>query len=452
MKFRIKNGDTKFNYEEINSLIFSYKISFEESGIEKGSHVGILSDNNLEYVISILALISLDAVIIPINTKFAKSQIENNLKRFDVEFLITNKEVNFKNLINFPDLEINSQTEKDYIRNLREPNKSKLETISNIILSSGSTGDPKGVVHNFANHLYHAESSNRFLQFFEEHSWLLTLPLYHVGGFSIIWKCLLADAQLEIPLNSSDISNTNSTHFSFVLTQFKRILENSDQLKAVTKSDCILLGGSAIPASLIKSAIELDLPIRTSYGMSEMSSQIATSPFLSLNEEISYLPLKYSEIKLLDNKVFVKGKTLFQGYYNSGKIEIELDQQGYFQTGDLGEVINNQLVILGRIDNMFISGGENIYPEKIENEISKLTGSQHCYVLPLDDPEYGQATICVLDKDFDEEQLKQYLNSTLSEFELPKKYYQFPEDEHMFKANRNELVQLVKKNKLKRIH
>jgi len=158
--------------------------------------------------------------------------------------------------------------------------------------------------------------------------------------------------------------------------------------------------------------------VLTTYGMTEMSSQVTLGNALLPKRE-----LKFAQ----DGEILVKGAPLFQGYWNPKEpLEPSVDADGWFSTKDLGTYSDNSYVhILGRKDNLFISGGENIYPEEIERALLSLPCIDEAYVIPIEDPEFGQRPVAFIPQGapYTLESLKHSLKDTLSSYKLPVKLY-----------------------------
>jgi len=222
------------------------------------------------------------------------------------------------------------------------------------LYTSGSSGKAKLALLSDENHLYSALGSIEHYNITDEDNWLLSLPLYHVGGLSIIHRCLLAKACINL-------SNLyKPTIASFVPTQLIRLNEGA----FYSDLRVILLGGAPIPKPL------MDYPnIHPTYGMTEMGSQVTSGNKNNLGH-----PLKYRDLKISnDGHIYVRGKTLFQGYIDKNG---ELDKPDeWFDTKDIGTYSKEKgLEVIGRADNMFISGGENIQPETIEKALLRIDG------------------------------------------------------------------------------
>ncbi|MDP8080073.1 o-succinylbenzoate--CoA ligase [Phocoenobacter skyensis] len=260
-------------------------------------------------------------------------------------------------------------------------------------LTSGSSGDPKAVVHSINNHLASAVGVCELMNFTQHHSWLLSLPLFHVSGQGIVWRWLLQGATLYIDENKQSIWNTLSkvTHASLVPTQLQRYLAWLGERKG---DQTILLGGAHIPQELVATAMAKNITILTSYGLTEMASTV-TAERNALDNVGK--PLTNREIHICNNEIWVKGKSLALGYWLKGKIVPLTNPQGWFETKDLGYWNQkNQLVITGRKDNMFISGGENIQPEEIERVLFQSDLVQNIIVVPVKDDEFGERPVALV--------------------------------------------------------
>jgi O-succinylbenzoic acid--CoA ligase len=247
-----------------------------------------------------------------------------------------------------------------------------------------------------------------------------------VGGFSLLIRGILAQAQIfildTIQKNYHEqFEEFGVTHASLVSTQFVRYL---DQVKNGFHIKHILLGGSAIPITALIQALKLKLPIYKSYGMTEMGSQVCTSGQLTKSEQLHFSGqlLDFRELKIEDQKIFVRGPCLFKGYLKENKLEIAVDADGWFFTKDLGMEYDGKIQIFGRADRIFQSAGENISPETIEQELLKIPGVSKAYVCPEKDLEYGLRAIAYIEKEIDlqDEVIMKQLEKKLSGLFRPK--------------------------------
>ena len=212
-------------------------------------------------------------------------------------------------------------------------------------------------------------------------------------------------------------------------TQLYRLLQKPEGIAALKSLKYILLGGSGIAAWMIKKASDEGLNILTSYGLTEMASQVATGPASGCSQVLSHRQLKISS----EGEILVKGQTLFKGYIQAGRVQLPLNPEGWFATGDLGRLDGQGcLTVLGRRDNRFISGGENIQPEEIEKVLLSVEGVAEAVVVPKEDAEFGQRPVAFLkyapDAVPSETQIIKHCEQFLPRFKIPVHFYPWPED------------------------
>lgn len=262
-------------------------------------------------------------------------------------------------------------------------------TQSLFILTSGSTKEPKIAVLSLQNLIANAQGTILPLKLKTESQWLLSLPLYHVGGIAILIRTFLAMATISL------IDSPNITHISYIPTHLYRSSPVHKNLQ------CILLGGAPIPPNLSHR-----LPIHTTYGLTEMGSMVTLDGRVLEDRE-----LRIDE----SGEIWVRGKCLFQGYFP------EMKRDDWFPTGDLGAWTDKGLVIKGRKDWMFISGGENIQPEEVEMHLLAHPDILEAAVMPKEDPEFGKRPVAFVkaNKRLEIREIQAFLRDRLAKFKMP---------------------------------
>lgn len=309
--------------------------------------------------------------------------------------------------------------------------KADLTKAATMTLTSGSTGLPKAVVHNVSAHLANAEGVCALMNFDKEQSWLLSLPLYHVSGQGIVWRWLYAGATLVLPKEDFYQSIGEVSHVSLVPTQLQRWFDYLAEHPQPIHTRAVLLGGTQIPVKLTQALNELGIRSYAGYGMTEMAS---TAFAKQSDGKIGVgQPLLGREFKLVNEEVWLKGAGLAMGYWRDGRIEPLANHEGWFQTKDKGQWLGNELVIQGRLDNMFISGGENIQPEEIEKVIAQSDLVKQIFVLPKHNEEFGHRPVAIVEfhTSFNKssvESLNVFLQGRLERFKQPVAYYELPQD------------------------
>jgi O-succinylbenzoic acid--CoA ligase len=304
-----------------------------------------------------------------------------------------------------------------------------------VVFTSGSLGIPKGALHSLANHLASAAGFLEAFPMAPGDRWLLALPLHHVGGLAVIFRSLLSGAAVVIPEGGMGLVESVScggiTHLSLVGTQLARLLREQRDLAG---AKLLLLGGSAIPAALVEEAAGRGWPVATSYGLTEMSSTVAAmrpgDPPGPPGTAGRALPGRRLSISA-EGEILVSGPMLFGGYLAGGEVVLDLAPGGWFATGDVGAIDpGGKLVVHGRRDTMFISGGENIHPESIERELAALPGVAEAVVVPVDDAEFGARPVAFVrmadDSAPDTEGLRAALRLRLPSFMVPVRVLTMP--------------------------
>jgi O-succinylbenzoic acid--CoA ligase len=439
----ILSAEKKFDYSQYYNFILATAQNLSKKGLRSGDRVAILSENCLEYPIVLMALFNIKAVAVPLNHRYPVSQLNAMLDKINCNIVITSKNLRkpdevenrkvfvLEEVVQFPKIIFGDEDLENDV---------SLEQDATIIFTSGSSAQPKAVLHTLKNHYYNALGSNLNITISRGNIWLLSLPLFHVGGLAILFRTILSGSAIAIPEKSialtAAIENVKPTHISLVTTQLYRLLQQDHILKFLSNMKAILLGGSAFPEKLLKMAYQKKLPVIKSYGCTEMASQItATQPGESeLDFNSSGKILKFREIKTgLNNEILVRGLSLARGYVVKNKVSPLGDKDGWFRTGDIGNLSEKgNLRILGRKNFMFISGGENIFPEEIERYLSELDEVIEAVVVPLPNKEFGERPVAFIKvksgEDFKPNIFTEYLKQYLPVFKIPDSYFQWPEN------------------------
>ena len=239
-----------------------------------------------------------------------------------------------------------------------------------VIATSGSTGNPKGVVHTHDSIRALLNMSQARLLTDSSTHWLLCLPVSHVAGFSVLARSIVFGNQISILPKFDEYevlaaAKNGATHVSLVPTTLNRIDP------AIFES--ILLGGATAPSNLPAN-------VTTTYGMTETFGGIAYNT----------RPLNGVEVRVRDEHIELRSPSLFRAY-RGAKTPRSID--GWYQTGDNGTFANGVLQVFGRSDDMIITGGENVWPSAVEKIISTITGIERVVVSGIDDAQWGQRVV-----------------------------------------------------------
>ena len=409
---RNSQGDP-FTWAELAEKINQVEAFLLQQGVTAQSAVAFCGKNSEQILFLYLAVIQLGAKILGINPAFPQEKREELCHVYGVDFCYQTEDIHYLATKALPE------------------HNADFTKAATMTLTSGSTGLPKAVVHNVSAHLSNAEGVCTLMNFGKDQLWLLSLPLYHVSGQGIVWRWLYAGATLVLPKEDFYLSIGEVSHVSLVPTQLQRWFDYLVEHPQPIQTQAVLLGGTQIPVKLTQALSELGIRSYSDYGMTEMAS---TAFAKQSDGKIGVgQPLLGREFKLVNEEVWLKGAGLAMGYWRNGYVDPLTNAEGWFQTKDKGQWLDNELVIQGRLDNMFISGGENIQPEEIEKVIAQSDLVKQVFVLPKYDEEFGHRPVAIIEfhTSFNEsavESLNVFLQGLLERFKQPVAYYELPQD------------------------
>lgn len=319
-----------------------------------------------------------------------------------------------------------------------------------LTLTSGSSGFPKAIVHNAKQHIASALGLFSRMRFEQKDVWLLSLPLYHISGLAIIWRWLVKGAGLKLaPTKGGHFLTAfdKVTHASLVPSQFFDLLEKNSQI-FLRDLKTVLLGGTEIPLSLALKAEKKGIETWCGYGMTEMASTITVKRADSVFSVGQLLPYRHLRITPEGN-IEVKGETLALGERRDGKLcaltkstmtKNRIADSSWFETKDRGfwlreskesidkALINDrELVVSGRADNVFQSGGENVQPEMLESLLGKYAGIEAVLVIPVPDKRWGHIPVALVKGVIDKGQFLAWARRQLVNYLRPKAVFFIPD-------------------------
>ncbi len=474
----------QIDYATLSQRVIALGEQLTAKGLGKGDRLACIDNNSVELIMLYWACIDHQILFCPLSPRFPPSQVLALIELHRLNFLWTGKGFTealskVSASVDMPDPDTANPTLVTLNFSLKAnntPTPIDYYAPANIILTSGSSGQPKAAVHCLNNHKASAEGSRSLIALETNDSWLLSLPLFHIGGLAIINRCAFVGA--TVALQDRDVSLTvqisrdKITHLSLVSTQLVRLLkEDIDCLKGVKS---LLLGGGAISSTLLSQLSGLSINCFTSYGLTEMASQVTTGPASYDGSSGQLLPAR--ELKIIDEKIYVKGETLFLGYLDvqtqtndqaqtheqanhadgGYTLTLPTDEDGWFFTKDRGFWDKEgKLHIMGRIDNMFICGGENLQPEEVEAALKQHPDIEDAIVFALADEEFGNLPAAIVKTSLATEllssndELTQFLADKIARFKRPRVYYSWPKIESTsLKVSRKEVIEAILKKVL----
>lgn len=385
------SADGLQSYTALDATVAALAGGLARSGIRRSDRVGLLMEPSPRLIALLFALSRLGAVACPVSLRLPPERIGPTLAAIGAAGLIADRPVPGP----LPPL-----IEASEAAPLPAAPLSLAQPVT-AVFTSGSSGLPKAVLHSAGNHWFSAQGALAALPMAPGDRWLLSLPLYHVGGLGVLWRCFIAGAAVALPDPGASLGENLSreaiTHLSVVPTQLRRLLREgvpAAPLKAV------LSGGDATPAALVAEAATVGLPVHTTYGCTEAAALVTLSAAARPGAAPSGAGrvLDHRRLRIgADGEIQIGGATLALGYLDATGLRPLADADGWFGTGDVGRLDpDGTLHVDGRRDRRFVSGGENVHPEAVEQALASLPGVAQAAVVAMTDAEFGHRPVAFL--------------------------------------------------------
>ena len=290
------------------------------------------------------------------------------------------------------------------------------------VLTSGSTGAPRPISISYGNFLWNAVGSGFNIGVEPEDRWLCCVPLSHIAGLGIVMRSVIYGTTAVIhdgfdadrvgaALESDGISVV-----SVVATMLTRLLEAGADLSGPR---AILVGGGPVPEEPLKEALAKGATVVQTYGMTETCSQVTTLAPADAGRKVGSAgrPLLTTHLRIQEGEILVQGPTVAPG---------SADADGWLHTGDLGHIDEEGfLYVSDRIDDLIVSGGENIVPAEVEEVLLRHPEVADAAVVGREDPEWQQAVTAVVvlenGSEVTPDDLRRHCADALAGFKVPKR-------------------------------
>jgi o-succinylbenzoate---CoA ligase len=448
--------DQVWTYAELNTQVSEMTARLALMGVKRGDHVAVLMPNRPEYVMLIYAVTRLGAVLVPLNTRLTASEIRWQIEQSDVALVVCASEAEAKSvelldaMWRIVSVDSPGDTRITALNTIETAGPQFLQgvplmpgQVQAIMFTSGTTGQPKGAMITFANHFHSAVGTFYRLEPASLHRWLLCMPLYHVGGLSIVLRCCLFGTTVvlhdgfDVAAVSEAIDRDRITIVSLVPTMLHRLVEHRGEVPLPDTLRCVLLGGAAAGQRLIDQCVERNIPIALTYGLTETCSQVATASPAEVRRKPGTVgkPLTNVAVRIADaeghvmprgeiGEIAVAGMTLMSGYYNQPEATDHVLKGNWLHTGDLGYMDkDDDLWIVQRRSDLIVSGGENVYPAEVEAVLEGHPSVQAACVVGIDDTEWGQrvaALIVPMKGTRSEDDILEHCRAQLAGYKVPR--------------------------------
>jgi len=379
----IENGKI-YMFGELADVIRHVASTLASWGTGPGCRVALRATCEVSTIVTFLATLELGAALVPIHPRLTDEEVKQITEIAD------------------PTLHVSPLTlmEKRWSFVAFRYIISKPTVPLAILFTSGTTGRPKGAVLSRGAFLASAEASAKNLGWTPDDRWLVCMPLAHVGGLSIITRCVIARRPIVLePRFDPDavlhaIRRERVTLLSVVPTMLRALLD-ADHEGTLATLRLVLLGGAAAPPALLEEAAARNVLVLTTYGLTEACSQVTCQPPRprGTTEPGSGKALPSIGLRTLEGRIQVRGPTLMNGYRTGVDREVVMPttDDGWFDTGDLGTIDDEgRLFVHARRTDLIVTGGENVYPAEVEAALEACPGIQRAVVFGVPDERWGQ--------------------------------------------------------------
>ncbi len=316
-----------------------------------------------------------------------------------------------------------------------------------VLFTSGTSGRPKGALLSLDSLRASAQSSAALLGSDPDDRWLLCMPLFHIGGLSVLIRsalagsCVVLHPEFDAPAVDHALWVDGITHVSLVATMLSRLLESWGATRRAPEAlRLVLLGGGPASQALLSRARALGFPVAPTYGLTEAASQVATRPpEIAVDDEADLAaglrPLPGVEIRIVDERgepvaseiageIEVRGPTLMQGYLDDPEATARAIRAGWLATGDLGRLdAHGGLRVLDRRSDLIVSGGENVYPAELESVLIEHPDVAEAGVVGRQDAIYGERplayVVAVAGRRLEPDRVLAFCRERLAKYKVP---------------------------------
>src|SRR5215468_5421508 len=409
----------EFTYAQLDAMSNAVARALLARGRTRGERVAILSANRAEFLAAYFGIMRAGLVAVPVNFKFPRQTIHFIMQDAGARFVCCDRARRADCPAGLPVVVFGGEGAESFDAFLDPGPFESVVPASNepgmFLYTSGSTGTPKGVVLSHQSHIWVVET--RLASGLDRHRYLIAAPLYHMNALALsLLACAAHATNVLLPQFSARayieaIERYRTTWLTAVPPMIAMMLREKDLLGRTDLSsvEFIRMGSAPVSASLME-AVHQTLPraaVTNAYGTTEAGPVVfGPHPKGLPQPEMSVgYPHPKVALRLVDGGnrnaeqgvLEMKCPAMMNGYHNRPDVHPPFTQDGFYITGDVcRRDADGFHYFVGRTDDMFVSGGENIYPADVERMLERHPGVAHAAVVPIDDEIKGQKPVAFI--------------------------------------------------------
>lgn len=444
--------DLEVTYAELEDRVRRLAVWLSENDVRDGERVAFLSQNTTDIFEALFACAKLGAILVPLNWRLAVPELQFIVADCRPRVLIYEMESADAAADLAAPVKLALGDDFEAAKASSDPASAPLVTAVHddpwaILYTSGTTGHPKGAIETHGMFFWNAVNIGNLVGLTPESTGLNVLPTFHTGGLNLYTTPLLHLGGTSVNLREFDakkilqwLSSGRITHFFGVPAVYQFLAEDPDwETTDLSRVESWACGGSAMPVALLERYADRDVVIRQGMGLTE------TSPTLFLTDLDHALskagsvgkPAMHTSIKIVDEhgrdveqgeigELWAKGPNVTPGYWERPDASEESFTDGWLHTGDAARMDEDGYVyIVDRWKDMYISGGENVYPAEVEQVIFRHENVMDVAVIGVPDEKWGEVGMAVVvprDPDsFDPDDVIEFCDGKLARYKIPKR-------------------------------
>ena len=416
-------------------------------GLGRGDRVAVLADNCPEYVTLFFACAKAGLVMTPLNWRLAPPELAYQVDHSGASVVLASR-----SRLEQAEQVVAEAEHRPPIRPLEDPPHAEGDVDVAVedddplflIYTSGTTGRPKGAVLTHANCFWTNTAIDRLMDVTTFDVVLQVLPQFHVGGWNVQpllawWKgaTVVLEPSFDPGRALRLIEEKRVTTMMGVPANYLFMAEHpSFATTDLSSLRMAVVGGAPMPESLIETWTARGVSLVQGYGLSEASPNVLGLPPEYVKEKVGYAGKAYPHVEvalegsdgsLIDGpgtgELLVRGPSVFAGYWNDPAATAEAMRGGWLHTGDVAERDADGFYrIRDRIKDMYISGGENVYPAEVESVLMAHPDVVEAAVVGVPDERWGEAGVAVVvtRRPLDPEELLDWCRGRLARFKVPR--------------------------------
>ena len=492
-KVALRGADRTFSYSELEKEVNQLAAGMSQKlGVGNGDRVAYLAQNRPEFIVLLFACARLGAILVPINFRLVPVEQQRLIERAEIKvlflesarlnamqgdskgyrYVVLDNQVHGNADFGYHDLLV----DEAFVAKNVVDNPGQMDSPLLLVFTSGSTGDPKGVVLNQSAVHWNALNSRVMHDMQRSDHIVTTLPFFHVGGINIqtlpalhLGATVSIIAEFDPAQFAAFVESQRPTLTVLVPAQMQQLMALPNwNIINMTSLRAVSTGSTLVNKNLIRSWANKGIPVIQIYGCTESGPIAVHQTVEGIGPGLGSVghPALYTQVRIADEdgralatgsegEILLRGPNIMSHYWRDKEATSQALRDGWLSTGDLGYLDKNQrLYIVGRKKRLIISGGENIHPAEIEQVLEQHPDISEAAVVGITNSKWGEVPVAVLSvragAELTEQTIRDYLAQHLGRYKHPRHILMAGEIPHtaLGKIAYAEVSELVKREKM----